>query len=286
MITQLARAAQGRRVTIASSHGEPGSGLARPRGSRHTRPMRWAALAMVLAAAGCNQVFGLDAVRVGDGGATSDGPAGDGTASVTDGPTCGDGTVDDTEECDDFNRLDRDGCDASCHLELDVIGCADGHREGFADLAALPGIAACGGGWTVGGLQGARSGVSACVRAGDDGPNPDGTSCAALDLCAPGWTICGGRGAVATALGVAACTPGAGFFATREKGSAAFECLGTGAMVMGCGSVGVPVTMGCAPLTAAAASGCAALVGWRCGVGDESGTAVHGLGDGGVLCCR
>ena len=90
---------------------------------------------------------------------------------------------------------------------------------------------------------------------------PDGASCAALDLCAPDWTICGGRGAVATALGVAACAPGAGFFATREKGSAAFECLGSGAMVMGCGSVGVPVTMGCAPLTAAAAAGCAALVG-------------------------
>ena len=183
MIAQLARAAQGRRVTIASSHGEPGSGLARPRGSRQTRPMRRAALAMVLAVAGCNQVFGLDAVRVGDGGATSDGPAGDGTASVTDGPTCGDGTIDDTEECDDRNHVGGDGCDASCHLELGVIGCADGHRDGFADLAALPGIAACGGGWTVGGLQGARSGVSACVRAGDDGPNPTAPA-ARRSICA------------------------------------------------------------------------------------------------------
>ena len=241
---------------------------------------------MVLAAAACNQVFGLDAVRVADGGATGDGPGGDGVAPVLDGPSCGDGSVDDTEECDDANRLDGDGCDAACHVELEVIGCADGHRDGFVDPVAMPGVAACGGGWTVGGLQGARSGVSACARAGDDGPNPDGTSCAALDLCAPGWSICAGRVAIGTAIGTAACAPGPGFFATREKGSATFDCVGAGAMVVGCGDAGAAAGATCSPLTAAAGAGCAALAGWRCTVGDESGTATHGLGAGGVLCCR
>jgi hypothetical protein len=65
-----------------------------------------------------------------------------------------------------------------------LVGCADGQREGFADLAKHPRIAGCLGEWEgTKSLRDAPTG-KAC---GDDGEK-----CAVpADLCAPGWHVCG-----------------------------------------------------------------------------------------------
>ncbi len=68
-----------------------------------------------------------------------------------------------------------------------IIGCADGQREGFADLKKAPRIAGCMGTW-----DGSKSLTDpptgkAC---GDDGDK-----CAVpADVCAPGWHVCGADG--------------------------------------------------------------------------------------------
>jgi hypothetical protein len=65
-----------------------------------------------------------------------------------------------------------------------VNGCADGQREGFADVAKHPRIAGCFGEWD--GTKGLRDKPTgkAC---GDDGEK-----CAVpADLCSPGWHVCG-----------------------------------------------------------------------------------------------
>jgi hypothetical protein len=61
-----------------------------------------------------------------------------------------------------------DGCDDACQFEDGVVGCSDGERDGFVDVAAWPGIAACAGRWTEPGIAMAgRVGIN-CARAGDD----------------------------------------------------------------------------------------------------------------------
>jgi hypothetical protein len=64
-----------------------------------------------------------------------------------------------------------------------VVGCADGQREGFADLAKHPRIAGCVGNWkSTKSLRDTPTG-KAC---GDDGE-----ACAApADVCATGWHVC------------------------------------------------------------------------------------------------
>jgi cysteine-rich repeat protein len=133
--------------------------------------VRTIALAAALAVAGCNQLFGLDPI----GGA--------------DDPRCGDGTIDPGagEQCDDGDRVPGDGCDDACQFEDGVIGCSDGERDGFVDVVAWPGIAACAGRWVVPGTMAGRVGLN-CARAGDDTGIADG--CAMADLCAVGWRPC------------------------------------------------------------------------------------------------
>jgi len=71
-----------------------------------------------------------------------------------------------------------------------VIGCADGAREAFLDLARFPNIAGCLADWP--GQQSLRT-------------NPTGRACGdefgpcttPADACAPGWRVCGAGGAVA-----------------------------------------------------------------------------------------
>jgi hypothetical protein len=71
-----------------------------------------------------------------------------------------------------------------------VVGCADGQREAFVDVATFPTIAGCIAEWTdKTRLRRPASGV-AC---GDDA-HPCGT---AADACAPGWHLCADSGRVA-----------------------------------------------------------------------------------------
>ena len=75
-----------------------------------------------------------------------------------------------------------------------VIGCADGQREGFADLKKNPRVAGCVGSW-----QGAKS-----LRDKPTGKacGDDGEKCAVpADLCAPGWHVCGNDGKAADLTG-------------------------------------------------------------------------------------
>src|SRR5690606_33925291 len=68
-----------------------------------------------------------------------------------------------------------------------TVGCADGQREGFADLEAFPNVAGCGGKWRgTRSLQDPRTGN----RCGDD----LGECEVPADVCAEGWHVCGQDG--------------------------------------------------------------------------------------------
>lgn len=80
-----------------------------------------------------------------------------------------------------------------------TIGCADGQREAFVDLAASPNVAGCIAEWD--GKQSLRA-VRTTEPCGDDG-----NKCAVPgDACALGWHMCGDAGNVAE---VEAITPAA-----------------------------------------------------------------------------
>jgi hypothetical protein len=64
-----------------------------------------------------------------------------------------------------------------------VVGCADGQREGFADIAKFPTIAGCVGTWE--GDMTLRKGPVA-KRCGDDLEACDSPS----SVCSPGWHVC------------------------------------------------------------------------------------------------
>jgi hypothetical protein len=69
-----------------------------------------------------------------------------------------------------------------------VIGCADGQREGFADVKKNPRVAACVGEWDATKSLRDKPTGKAC---GDD----NGQRCGVpADVCAPGWHVCGGDG--------------------------------------------------------------------------------------------
>jgi cysteine-rich repeat protein len=254
--------------------------------------VRRALLITTVLVAGCNQLLGLDPVTDRDGGGatidSADGPR-DGAVPTDatlpiDAMTCGNGVVDSGEACDDSNTASNDGCSSSCQRELHIIGCDDGEREGFEDLATFTRIAACGGLWSTPGLPTTRSGTTGC---GDDGVNSSGTSCNALDVCADGWTVCASRNDVAVRLNSRPCTDAAGFYASRQLGTAKSCTLGPSQVVHGCGVIGIiqPIAF-CAPLTANLGAGCEDDLGWSCSKGSEAATLVHASGDGGVLCCK
>ena len=86
-----------------------------------------------------------------------------------------------------------------------LIGCSDGEREGFFDLAAYPNVASCAATWSgTPSMRDAPTGV-AC---GDElGP------CAVpADACAADWHVCGASGELAeiVAIGSLACMTDAG----------------------------------------------------------------------------
>lgn len=181
------------------------------------------------------------------------------------------------------------------------VGCADGSREGFADLIEWPGIAACAGGFRVPGLDSPAARTPQCqLEAGNTGANPAGVGCSAADLCAAGWQVCEDAGEVArlSATGCAgAAPPGfALFYVVRAGASADGLCIPGSSLrndLHGCGSFGAPEHPSCAPLDRRLDfAACFSSRGhWSCGddqVHLQETVAVSKAGPslGGVLCCR
>jgi hypothetical protein len=194
-----------------------------------------------------------------------------------------------------------------------LVGCADGEREGFLDLASHPDIAACSGGFQVAGLLGDVA--PECGHGGgDDGAVPGGAGCSAADLCAGGWHVCALAAEVAqkSPTGCAGAAPVDGlFFATGQSSSGCGLCA-TGASVspecsscqcvagclqtdqtsndvFGCGSLGA-VASDCGVLDRFSNNLCGALSApWLCGgdgCDEAHAVAKPGPAAGGVLCCR
>ena len=197
-----------------------------------------------------------------------------------------------TEIC---NSIDDD-CDGSIDEGLNCdIGCADGSREGFADLVSFPRIAACAGGWSVPGIVPAP--VAACGRtAGDDSANPNGTGCSAEDLCDEGWHVCASVEELSAVL--SSCdllTTSDAFFIAAVSGPGGRACSDDGRTndIFGCGTIGRDMVdeASCGPLNRYDSGPCTPLASpWNCGASSSGMEAsiVFKLGPerGGVLCCR
>jgi hypothetical protein len=181
------------------------------------------------------------------------------------------------------------------------VGCADGSREGFTDLALWPNIAACSGGFSVVGLQSDSARRPHCDHGGGNtGGNPFGVGCAATDLCAEGWQVCEDAGAVArystTGCDGAATDGFAVFFLVRAGASPDGICIpgaGLANDLHGCGSWGLAEHSTCGPLDRRLDFvACAATQGlWSCGDGqvhlqETAEVSKTGSGLGGVLCCK
>ena len=131
-------------------------------------------------------------------------------------------------------------------LDAPVVqtGCADGQREGFEDEKQFPTIAACAGGFQIGGVMPFAPAspaqcpsvatndtlVPACNhQAGDDGPDPKGVGCNIADLCAVGWHVCAGADDV-TANSPSGCDGSTHpndpptFWATRQSSNGCANC--------------------------------------------------------------
>jgi hypothetical protein len=189
----------------------------------------------------------------------------------------------------------------------ELLGCADGTREAFADPARFPAIAGCAGAWSVPGLVTAASRAPACGRAaGNDAGNTTGAGCTVEDLCADGWRVCAGArelaalGVTCADAGIPAASAGAGgplFFATRQRGTPPTSCspdeATTSNNLHGCGNFGRAEDAGCAPPLNRQIenTACAANPPWACsesaGIMSEATVVTKsGPSGGGVLCCR
>jgi hypothetical protein len=146
------------------------------------------------------------------------------------------------------------------------VGCADGTREGFLDVAAWPQIAACAGAWEKPGITPDSVQATCGLKGGNSGANPAGTGCSAPDLCAAGWHVCRGWQDVAqkSSTGCAGAAPADAkpkslFFALRQPSASKSLCGQDGDGVndvFGCGNLGA--TLGpdknCGPLDRVLAS--------------------------------
>jgi hypothetical protein len=218
----------------------------------------------------------------GDGGGGGDAPL----------PARGPGTEAGGVDAPNGTNPDASGVDVAVESGPDatVVGCADGTREAFVDMAAHPKIAGCAGGFTVPGVVSNASKLPACARAGgNNGANPSGTGCSVEDLCALGWHVCTSRTDVA--VEDAGCDPTPGFWLTRQSQSAAGACIvgGTNNLV-GCGTLGEVASGTCTPLNRDMRYfHCADASPWSCGtgpVGEANIVVKPGPAQGGVLCCH
>jgi hypothetical protein len=125
-----------------------------------------------------------------------------------------------------------------------ATGCADGTREGFANLNTFPNIAGCSGGWTVPGVMATNPGTApacptiathdtvtpACSRmGGNDGLNPNGAGCDVADLCAAGWHVCATSADISShsptgCTGATLSTDPRLFFVSRQSSNGCGEC--------------------------------------------------------------
>jgi hypothetical protein len=189
-----------------------------------------------------------------------------------------------------------------------VVGCADGSREGFRDLATWPSIAGCAGGWQNAGLPVSGAPPRPCGGiAGNSSRAPDGllcgsdgacVECGVADLCAPLWRPCvDGKEVMNRAR--AGCEnilpPGEpGFFLAMAGASADGVCApGEHNDLHGCGNLGTPESGQCPPFTRRMGfADCERTEGvWKCGTSaqylDEVGVVTKPKPDlGGVLCCK
>jgi hypothetical protein len=100
----------------------------------------------------------------------------------------------------------RIGFDASGDVLVSAIGCSDGTREGFVDLAQYPTIAGCAASWT--GTVSLRASATGAA-CGDSSAGPGAPCAAPADACATGWRMCGDTGDpsdVSSRLSVAQCS--------------------------------------------------------------------------------
>lgn len=130
--------------------------------------------------------------------------------------------------------------DGNC-IEPGSAGCADGEREGYLQQDFFPAIAACAGGFDVGGVSTA---ASCDHEAGDDSANPNGTGCGLADLCAKGWHVCEDARELVGLAGGFGCTAAIDgtdrqFYAMQATGAGPGTCdLAGNNDVLGCGNVG------------------------------------------------
>jgi hypothetical protein len=183
-----------------------------------------------------------------------------------------------------------------------VVGCSDGTREGFRDVAHWLNIAGCAGAFDQPGVIGSPDLLPACeLQAGDTSANPSGAGCSAADLCAQHWHLC------RDGTDVSQHSPTGGCESCVPAGEPRFFLVAAGASAMGicspdpqaandlhgCGGLGQPESDGCAPLVRRMGfADCLATHGvWSCGTASDSlrEAAVvtkREITLGGVLCCR
>jgi hypothetical protein len=188
-----------------------------------------------------------------------------------------------------------------------LVGCADGTREAFTDLAQFPTVAGCSGGWSVPGVLTVMSMTARCLRrGGNDGDSPDGAGCTVEDLCADGWHVCRGATELDT-LEVRCQEAGIGagrnaaplFFVTRQRGRSATLCTPNDSLptsvnnLHGCGNFGLAEDGPCSPPLDQQLSHteCDDNPPWGCDdPGNQTDEALvvvkPGPAAGGVLCCH
>jgi hypothetical protein len=146
-----------------------------------------------------------------------------------------------------------------------AVGCSDGTREGYLDIDAYPDIAACSGGWTVGGVTRSDLAPTCSHGSGDDSWNTEGDGCSAADLCAEGWHVCEGHGEVGAKAG--SCDDAVPYgspdksllFAVQQhsdNGSVCNDSSPNGNDIFGCGNLGTDLSSdkGCGVLNKVIAS--------------------------------
>jgi hypothetical protein len=199
----------------------------------------------------------------------------------------------DTDEPGPDAGSDGAGVDAAGDALVDAgfatRGCADGTREALKNAAK---VAGCEGAWLLPGLDTAPL----CGRAaGNDGRFPDGTGCAAADLCASGWHVCVSAAEFKASggfceTGTTDAGPTVPFFATAQRSNGGEICDDDGGNndIFGC-FVGSPdANKYCGILNGlfGFAYGPTAS-GFNVGgdLNNERVNVVKGRGPGGVYCC-